>query len=365
MLGCDLPKGYDFRRLGDGLLEQDCLTPRPILSSLKDLFSSWRSNGESLSDTSGQVQFSGFAGTYRVTVTSAQGAVLQQTVHVGDGENRFTIPFNEQAVLAGNAQAAHSAMTDLEQKITLLEAAGRTVGLPEARNLLTRARASNEQGQFAEALNLALQGANAVSFIMDGKADDWEQIPPISTGPGQGQQDVKSIYVVADNEALYILIVPVEGRPAKEYQFHILASTSGANVTAYSLQTYPWYALFSIDGQSPFTDGIRDCEVAYGQVVEIRIPLESLGYPETVSFEWINVGLDWTGFETIGSYQQELPARIPVATITPQPAPLATAVIPAEGVGDHSFLPVWLFLGAGGLLLALLLFWLLRRGWKK
>jgi hypothetical protein len=370
MLGCDLPKGYDSRRLGDGLLEQDCLTPRPILSSLKDLFSSWRSDGQSLSDASGQIRFTGFAGTYQLTITSAQGAVLQQTIHIGDGENHFTIPFDEQAVRSANAQDAYNVITDLEQKIPPLEAAGRTAGIPEARDLLARARAANAQGEYTEALDAARQGTEAVSFIMDGKAEEWENIPSIGAGLRQDQEYVQSLHFAADNEALYILIVPREGLPAKEYQFHMLASTSGANVTAYSLQTYPWYGLFSIDGRSPFVDGIRDVEIAYGDVVEIRIPLEDLGNPETVTFEWINVGLDWTGFETIGSYQLELPARAPIATITPQPTPVSSAVIPedespsavsAGNDGNNSTLMEWSLLGAGGLLLAFLVFWFLRR----
>jgi hypothetical protein len=373
LLGCDLPKGNDSRRLGDGLFEQDCLTPRPIMSSLKDLFSSWRSNGQTLSDASGQVRFSGFAGTYWLTITSAQGAVLQQTIHVGDGENHFTIPFNEQAVLAGNAQDAYSAITDLEQKTALLETAGRTAGINEARDQLSSARRANEQGHYAEALNAALQGVEAVSFTMDGKADDWEKIPPISAGFNQDQQYVESIHIAVDNENLYILIVPREGLPAKEYQFRMLASAPSKRTTAYNLQTYPWYGLFSVDGQSPFTDGIRDCEIAYGKVVEIRIPLEVMGYPETITFDWMNVGLDWTGFESIGSYELKLPVRVPIATITPQPSPVATAVSlptgspsPAlvESGDDRSPLSIWSLLGAGGLTMVLLLFWLLRRQQK-
>jgi hypothetical protein len=369
MLGCDLPAGYDSRRLGDGLLEQDCLTPRPILSSLKDLFASWRSDGEALSDDSGQVRFGGFAGTYRLTITSAQGAVLQQTVHMGDGENRFTIQFDEPAVLADNAQAAYSSITDLEQKLALLEAGGKTAGLPEARELLAQARAANENGQFAAALAVAQQGTEAISFQMDGKADDWAQIPPISN-LRQDQEYVQSIHIVADNEALYILIVPVEGLPAMEYQFHMLASTPGTDGTIYDLQTYPWYGLFAPEGQSPFTDGIRDCEIAYGDVVEIRLPLEAMGYPEKLSFEWINAGLDWTGFEMIGTYQLELPARVAIATIIPQPYPVAPKDISSDGAtssgsdgsgGGVSYLSPWLLVGAGVLILALVLVWFLRR----
>lgn len=386
MLGCDLPEGYDARRLGDGLLERDCLTPRPILSSLKDLFTSWRSDGQSLSDASGQVHFSGFAGTYRLTITSAQGAVLQQTIHLGEGEDHFAIPFDEPAVLAGNAQEAYNAITDLGQKIALLEAAGRTAGLPEAEDLLVRARAANERGRFAEALDEALQGAEAISFAMDGKADEWNQIPSIGDRLRQDQDYVDSIHRATDNENLFILIVPREGLPAMEYQFHMLASTSSTRVTTYDLQTYPWYGLFAAEGQSPFTDGIRDCEIAYGDVVEIRIPLEVLGYPQTIAFEWINVGLDWTGFETIASDQLELPAKVSIATITPRPAPAATTVTTAvatavatvvrptdespspalvENGSNNSILLDGLLLGLGGLLLILLLSWFSHRRRRK
>jgi hypothetical protein len=108
-------------------------------------------------------------------------------------------------------------------------------------------------------------------------------------------------------------------------------------------------------------------------VVEIRIPLEVMGYPETITFDWMNVGLDWTGFESIGSYELKLPARVPIATITPQPSPVATAVSlptgspsPAlvESGDDRSPLSIWSLLGAGGLTMVLLLFWLLRRQQK-
>ena len=112
LLGCDQPKEFDSRRLGDGLFEQDCLTPRPLMGSLKDLFSSWRTSGSALTDASGQVRIDGFSGDYQLTVSDASRTYLQQTVHLGEGDQEIALEFSAPALTTANAQAAYTAIQE-------------------------------------------------------------------------------------------------------------------------------------------------------------------------------------------------------------------------------------------------------------
>ena len=115
---------------------------------------------------------------------------------------------------------------------------------------------------------------------MDGQALEWAGIPPVTGSFIPDQQYVESITFTADSDNLYILIVPRPGQPAREYQFHMRVSWPDRQEAGYSLQTYPWFGLYSRDEVSAFTNGIRDYEIAYGKVVEIRLPLATLQYPD-------------------------------------------------------------------------------------
>ena len=342
LLGCDQPKEFDSRRLGDGLFEQDCLTPRPLMGSLKDLFDSWRTSGTALTDASGQIRIDGFSGDYQLTVTDASQTYLQQTVHTGDGEQEIALEFSASALTTANAQAAYTAIQILGRNLSLMETAGRTAGIPAARDAQAQANRALEQQTYRDALEFAGAGRTAISFQMDGHALEWDGIPPVTNSFIQDQQYVERITFTADSNNLYILIVPRPGQPAMEYQFHMRVSwLDRPDAGNYSLQTYPWFGLYSRDEVSAFTNGIRDYEITYGQVVEIRLPLATLEYPDTIDFDSYAVGLDETGFGYFGAYRMSLPEQIPVATITPAITITPKAAIPAatEAAGATRFDP--------------------------
>ena len=81
----DGPLDYDF--LGDGLFHKDGSTPRPALNAIKDLVQSWRTQGRGITNQNGSLTFRGFAGHYRITITTSDGSRFEREIHVTEQSN--------------------------------------------------------------------------------------------------------------------------------------------------------------------------------------------------------------------------------------------------------------------------------------
>jgi len=64
-----------------GLLDVN-LNPKPAYTTLSNLLSSWKTSGEGETDTDGSVLLQGFAGDYRVTITTPGGQVLETQIQL-------------------------------------------------------------------------------------------------------------------------------------------------------------------------------------------------------------------------------------------------------------------------------------------
>ena len=200
---------------------------------------------------------------------------------------------------------------------------------------------------------------------MDGNLAEWEGIPPITGGFISSNPNVERLSFAADNENLYILIVPRSHLPAMEYLVQINTIRPGQQDVGYSLHTYPWYSFFARDDMDPFTQGIRNYDIAYGQVTEIRLPLSELGYPTRVEFNSFRTGLDWTQFKDFCNCSISLPMLTTLPTMTPFPtltlmpeptltlAPQLTKPSVPTPVDQKPAAPIWLIGSGIGILLVI------------
>ena len=79
----------DVYIISGGLLNRD-MSPKLSYYELKDLTSSWKTNGSELTDSSGRIGFRGFTGTYQITITTSTGYAYTQNIKVSENSTNET-----------------------------------------------------------------------------------------------------------------------------------------------------------------------------------------------------------------------------------------------------------------------------------
>ncbi len=132
-------------------------------------------------------------------------------------------------------------------------------------------------------------------ITIDGKEDDWEGYSPVLTDPSGDSQsgnimDFTELYTARDDNYLYIMVKAGDNNGSKLWAAQFFVNTDGSNKCSGADK------LITIDASRPspfFVSDIQSCddlgdnalysaEYAWGDVIEIKIPLIYLGSPDTL-----------------------------------------------------------------------------------
>jgi hypothetical protein len=153
-----------------------------------------------------------------------------------------------------------------------------------------------------------LSNDNPLGIMIDGNDGEWEGLNPIYFNPSQtfpwfnliwlGKKEVndmrnlKSVYAVNDSENLYLMLEFYEPSKPLVRFFNISIDTSGEwthrEGEEYNIMLpYPRTEIFTVKYEGDRWE-IRDkllgdVGVAYGNVVEVKVPLEYIGHPERIN----------------------------------------------------------------------------------
>jgi hypothetical protein len=279
-------------RQGDGYLKRDALTPRPMAYALRDLFQSWKTSGTAQTDAGGQVAFNGFAGEYLITLTGSNGAVREEKIHVREGKtNIFNLTFDENETLIDNKQDADVTLKEVRYAFAWADDLGKTKGLEEANSGYTQALLTYNAGQYWNAIQLAEQALNSLTFQIDGESDDWVGVTPRYTQSDEQAQasgnELRHFWSTMDSSYLYLLFEFNTSTPRRQVLFNL--DTGADGVCDYHVHTSPMgsYTIFirqeyASDVAAAVTHIIPTIDVIYNSTIEVRIPLVNLGNPSSV-----------------------------------------------------------------------------------
>jgi hypothetical protein len=293
----DLPAtGANISRAGDGYLHRDGLTLRPMGYALSDLFHSWTTSGVYQTNMAGQLNFNGFAGEYLLTITTAEGAVRQEMIHVREGQTNnssFIIDPNQQ--LIENQQLADESLGESLHALDWSNRLGKISGVLDAVTLLSQAQISYGTGDYWDAYLLREQAQKALAFDIDGQMDDWAGIVPLfSQTDQQGQanrMEMRNFYGAMDDSALYLQFEFDPNEPKRDLLFELDTGADGVlDYHAHIVPNGSYSILLDKDYESDpalvWINLIPSIDVIYDNTVEIRIPLADLGNPEKVSIAY-------------------------------------------------------------------------------
>lgn len=89
--------------INSGILDEE-YQPKPVYYTLKDLITSWTTNGTANTDENGVLEIHGFAGDYEITVTQEDGTQTNSIEHISEQKNTRTeitaIPLAKEKVAA-------------------------------------------------------------------------------------------------------------------------------------------------------------------------------------------------------------------------------------------------------------------------
>lgn len=292
-LAADLPADVaEDGRAGDGYLHRDGVTLRPMAYALSDLFHSWSSSGITQTNTTGQAALTGLAGEYQLTLTTPNGAVRQETIHIREGEsNNFTFTIDPVQELAQNWAAAQAAVARGQGCLAWAANLKKTAGVPEAKALLEQTQAAFDSDRYWEATTLSQQVCEHLAINVDGDASDWLGIHPLYTQiDGQSLADnrqLQNAYATFDDSSLVMQFQFDTSTPQRDFLFELDTDMDG--IGDYTVTASPRSGailFFPVEyvGHPDiiFTHLIPSIDVIYGSVVEIRIPLADLENPARV-----------------------------------------------------------------------------------
>jgi hypothetical protein len=299
MLGANWSMSFDLPadrvedgRAGDGYLHRDGLSLRPVAYALRDLFRSWTISGTGQTGADGHAGFNGFAGDYLLTLTAANGAVRQETVHLREGlTNTFTFAFDPDETLTANQEAAAAALAKAQAALTWAGNLGKTSGVAAAMSLISQAQTAYNAGQFWNASLLRQQACDALAFKIDGQPGDWAGVSPMYSQTDAVRQatnsELRRFYGTLDDSALVMQFEFDTSIPRREFLFSLDAGADGVSDYAVTASLVERSTLFFSEAYSGnpalvFTHLIPTIDVMYSNTVEIRIPLADLGNPDRV-----------------------------------------------------------------------------------
>ena len=152
---------------------------------------------------------------------------------------------------------------------------GRTNNLDEAKKLLDMAKQKYAEGRLGEALDLLRKVVELLWIKIDGDPSDWERIAPLVTDPEgdveDAQSDLKALFAIMDNRALYLMVEFWCENPPPELFF----------VDIYDLDRQVGYAVWGEEGpRFLFVSGLL--EGSANKTIEVKVPLEPMNYPKTL-----------------------------------------------------------------------------------
>jgi len=274
---------YDYKR-------------KQVYYALTDLFDSWRARGSAVTDADGKVSFDGFGGTYAIGVTTADGLLQTFETHLGPESKVVTVKLDPTKAIADLQQL----LAEAQRGIDWSQKLGRQLDFSSLRTQLAEARSAMAVGDYGSARTKTELILDAITIKIDGNPDDWKGIPPIATDSPGGVLvnapgiDLKALYGMRDDQFLYLMV--------EVYDPPITLQPGGIDTGGIS---WPQFLFDLQTGQGrrhhlrtylPYTgqmDVYRLSEpvqllgtlysIAYGNVLELRVPLELLDNPSHVS----------------------------------------------------------------------------------
>lgn len=137
-------------------------------------------------------------------------------------------------------------------------------------------------------------------IVIDGKNDDWQGISPIIADPkddvissrGNSSTDFKAIYAISDDEFLYIMF-ETYGRPNPMVGYLASFDLNNDGNAEYSMgcsDRFQTWAHPDLINNPDKEINLLNAKYAIDDVVEFKMPLSTLGNPETIGFRaWINI----------------------------------------------------------------------------
>ncbi|MCG2776340.1 MAG: endo-1,4-beta-xylanase [Desulfobacterales bacterium] len=268
---------------------------KQVYSATKDLFDSWRAHGSAVADANGKVNFDGFGGTYSIGVTTVEGLLHTFETHLGPESKVVTVKLDRAKALADLQHLVAQAQkaVDWSQKL------GRELDYNSLRSRLAEARSAIANGDYGSARTITELILDAITIKIDGNPGDWKSIQPIATAPPGGVQvdapgiDLKALYGMRDDEYLY-LMVEVYDPPITLQPGGIIGGVSFPQFLfdletgqgrRHHLRTYLPYTgqmdIYNLTGPAQILATLYT--IAYGKVLELRVPLALLDNPSRVS----------------------------------------------------------------------------------
>jgi hypothetical protein len=267
---------------------------KPVYYALQDLFDSWRGRGSAVTGADGEVGFDGLAGTYSIAVTTADGLFQTFENHLGP----------ESVVVTVTLDSAE-AFVDLQRLITGAQKAvdwsqqlGRQIDYVSLRSRLAEARGALAIGEYGGARAHAQTVLDATAITLDGDPDDWQGIPPIATAPPGGVLvdapgvNLKALYGMTDDEYLYLMVEvydpPISLQPGGiisgiSYPLFSFDFKTDTN-EQYGVGTYlPYTGQMDVGYSSSGEIFATLYTLAYGEVLEFKVPLALLNNPSRIS----------------------------------------------------------------------------------
>ncbi len=168
-------------------------------------------------------------------------------------------------------------------------------------------------------------GTSAIN--LDGISSDWLDIPPLTTDAQEsGLFDFAGLYACSDETNLYLRVDPYESFPSNvpaQFAFDITAEGENPGVfQAFTIPNQPEDVHLAPQGNNGLQWDLQKIYkgAALGQVFELVIPLEYLGYPDMVTIHaYVNPADSSTNFDSFDPVEYTI--KTATATNTPTPLP--------------------------------------------
>lgn len=268
---------------------------KKVYYASKELFESWRGAGSGVTDDEGRLRLTGLAGTWGITLTTASGLVQTYELPLDAQTGPVTLTLDTSRDVADLQDRLTAAQQALDWSLGL----GRELGYPALREELAQARSALAAGEYGSARSLAQSVLDATAITIDGDPSDWAGIPPIATAEPGGVQvdapgiDLKALYGVMDEEYLYLMVEvhdpPITMQPETVFGWlrfpQFLFDLDTGNGKRHHVRTYlPYGGQMDVYRLSePASLLSTQYTLAYGQVLEFKVPLALLDDPSSIS----------------------------------------------------------------------------------
>jgi len=297
------------------------LIPKPSYYVLKDLITNrWSTRGMGVTDADGSVRISGFSGVYNLTI-SGNGVSSKTSIRIPDGVSAsYKVIFdraeairaaeNEKAKLRVDAQAIMQELAHAWQWSKTVNE-GRGDAIRSANDELNQLFEKERYSDVIAAGRALVE--NPFQMKMDGQIDDFEGFVPLirnakgdQTPNAQSGTELSNLYAFADSSNLYIGMQVLGDKPDSSATFKVEIWT-GSRIfhVAYDFAEPKHPNLRQCEcWQEPWEEGNNTyfaCAYAVGKIVEMRIPLRPLRYPDKITLNRVWISLE-NGNNEVGGY---------------------------------------------------------------